>query len=234
MCICIPVYISRFTWILLLTTQVLRRVDGGWGKGRQRVALIFVFCFFFPSQKDFRYIFSNCPLPPSVSEHWLPVWFNTYYVSWILEDLTFFPFQGYLNFYWWEKQSFSQLTGFCFFFIANSHSASFTRLMCLKWFSTDESSIASHSVLHYKLLLSYVSLTSEISVIITFKVPPILSRHRFICWLMVVQATPSVVAAIQSEVMTCCSRVFFHIDTHEVKTSLLARLPSSSNTRFHV
>lgn len=53
----------------------------------------------------------------------------------------------------------------------------------------------------------FVRLTSEMSVVITLKVPPILSRHRFICWLMVVQATPTVVAAIQSEVMTCCSRV---------------------------
>lgn len=182
----------------------------GWMEvgGREGKEWLWFFCyFFFPSQKYFRYIFSNCPLPPSVSEHWLPVWFNTYYVSWISEDLPFFPFQGYLNCYWWEKLSFSQLTGL-FFFIANSHSASFTRLMCLKLFFTDESSIASHSVLHYKLLLNYVSLTSEISVIITFKVPPILSWHRFICWLMAVQATPSVVAAIQSEVMTCCSRVF--------------------------
>lgn len=115
MCICIPVYISRFTWILLLTTQVLRRVDGGRGKGRQRVALISFVIFFFPSQKDFRYIFSNCPLPPSVSEHWLPVWFNTYYVSWISEDLPFFPFQGYLNFYWWEKLSFKPVNRVVFF-----------------------------------------------------------------------------------------------------------------------
>lgn len=130
MCICIPVYISGFMWILLLTTQVLGRVDGGWvGWGGSKSG--FDFCFF-PSQKNVRYIFWKRPLPPSL-EWALATWLL---VQHLLCKLNFrtphhhHHLSGLFTFLLMRETIFQPVNRFFFFFaflvfIANSHSASF-------------------------------------------------------------------------------------------------------------
>lgn len=165
MCICIPVYISRCMWILLLTTQVLSRVDGE--QGRKRVTLIFFFPFLFSSSENIWIFFQGVPNLPSF-EHWLPVCL-------IQQPLFKLNFRrtpcgspsGLFNFIlsWWEKLFFSHLTGFYFSFfffafIANSHLASFPRLTCLKVVLSLMSFVLTATLYNTtRFLLSYVTLS---------------------------------------------------------------------------
>lgn len=158
MCICIPVYISRCMWILLLTTQVLGRVDGK--QGRKRVALIFflIFFFFYFSDKCSIRFFQTVPTS-------LPWALATCLIQHLLFKLNFrrtpcVSLSGLFNFFlMWKKLFFNHWTGFCFAFffflafITNSHWAYFIRLTYITLFFADEFNVDSHFVPHYKLFV---------------------------------------------------------------------------------